>query len=329
MKAIKYVVWGVGGIVALVVLAIIAAVMVVDGGFVKSRAERYMKEEKQRTLKIEGTPALKLFPVFSLSLGKTSLSEPKSDKVFVALDSMQVAVKVMPLLSGTVSVDQVALSGLKANIIKNKEGKFNFDDLAGKKEDKPESDPPKVRVAAILIENAQIAYADEASGQRLTVGDVNVKAGGLADDQPGPLTVSANISGRKPEIALKLQVGGMAKMDLARQVFALAKLDGRVTGNADMLKGLDLRISGDLAADGRSQEYKVDGLNLNAKGMIERDALAAVFSAPKLRVTSSKAEGEAVTGSVAVKGPGRNVDLKGTSINSPEFLSSLSHPKTL
>ncbi len=54
----------------------------------------------------------------------------------------------------------------------------------------------------------------------------------------------------------------------------------------------------------------MDGLNLNAKGMLERDALAAAFSAPKLRVTSSKAEGEAVTGSVAVKGPGRNVDLK-------------------
>ncbi len=252
MKAIKYVVWGVGAIVALVVLAFVAAVMVVDGGFVKSRAERYMKEEKQRTLKIEGTPALKLFPVFSLSLGKTSLLEPKNDKVFVSLDSMQVAVKVMPLLSGEVSVDQVALSGLKANIVRDKEGRFNFDDLAGKKEDKPETDPPKVRVATILIENAKIAYADEASGQRVTVSNASVKAGGLADDEPGPLAVSATISGRKPEIALKLQVDGMAKMNLARQAFALAKLDGRVTGNADMLKGLDLRVTGDLAADRRS-----------------------------------------------------------------------------
>jgi AsmA protein len=310
MKVIKYVAWGAGGIVALVVLAIVAAVVVVDGGFVKSRAERYMKEEKQRTLKIEGTPALKLFPVFSLSLGKTSLSEPKSEKVFVSLDSMQVAVKVMPLLSRDVVMNEFALSGLKANIVRDKEGRFNFADLAGDKEDKAEAEPPKIRIAEIRIENAQIAYADEASGQRLTVGDVNVKAGGLADDQPGPLAVSATVSGRKPEIALKLQVGGMAKINLARQAFALAKLDGRVTGNADTLKGLDLRVTGDLAADRRSQEYTVDGLNLTAKGMLERDALSAVFSAPKLRVTSSKAEGQAVTGSLAVKGPGRNVDVK-------------------
>ena len=44
MKAVKYAIWAVGGVVFLVLLALAAALIIVDGNFVKNRAERYMKE---------------------------------------------------------------------------------------------------------------------------------------------------------------------------------------------------------------------------------------------------------------------------------------------
>ncbi len=310
MRAIKYVVWGVGAIVALLVLAIVAAVMVIDGNFVKARAERYMKEEKQRTLKIEGEPGLKLFPVLRLSLGKTSLSEPKSDKVFVSLESLEFAVQVMPLLSREIAVDALAVSGLKANLVKGKDGDFNFADLAGKGEPGAEGEPPRVRIAEVSIEGAQLDYADLASGQTLRVGNLGLKTGRLEDDAPTPLILSADISGRKPEVALKARVEASARMNLARQDVALSKLVATLTGSAATLRGLDLRIGGDVAANARRQEYNVAGLALQAKGTLERDAMTAAFSAPKLRITPAKAEGEAVSGTLAVKGPGRNVDAK-------------------
>jgi len=309
MKVIKYAAWAAGGLVGLVVIALVAALVIVDGAFVKSRAEAYFKE-KQRNLKIEGEPKLKLFPVFSLGLGRTSVSEPAGEKVFVSFEAMELAVNVMPLLSRSVSMEVFSLAGLKANVVRRKDGSFNFADLLGKEGEREDGDPPKVRIAKIDISNAQITYLDEASGQRVDVANVNVKTGSLADDQPGPLEISASINGRKPDVALKVQVGGAAKVDLARQAFALSKLDARVSGNADTLKGLDLRVTGDLAADRRSQIYTVDGLKLEAKGMLDRDALSAAFNAPQLRVTSSKAEGQAVAGTLAVKGPGRNVDVK-------------------
>lgn len=310
MKAIKYVVWGVGAIVALLVLAIVAAVMVVDGNFVKARAERYMKEEKQRTLKIEGEPGLKLFPVLRLSLGKTSLSEPKSDKVFVSLDSLEFALKVMPLLSREIAVDALAVRGLKANLVRGKEGGFNFDDLAGKGEEGAPGEPPRVRIAEVSIEGAQIDYADLASGQKLRVGNLGLKTGRLEDDTPTPLVLSADISGQKPEVALKARMEASARMNLARQDVALSKLVATLTGSAATLRGLDLRLGGDVAANARRQEYNVAGLALQAKGTLERDAMTAAFNAPKLRITPAKAEGEAVSGVLSVKGPGRNVDAK-------------------
>jgi AsmA protein len=311
MKAIKVVLYGMVGLVALAVVALGAAFVIVDGKFVKARLESAMKE-KNRTLNIEGEPRLALFPVFRLTLGKTTLSEPKSDKAFVSLESLDVAVKVMPLVSGEVAVDVLALSGLRANIVRAKDGSMNFDDLAGKREGEPaeKKEPPRVRIAEVKIERAQISYTDLASGQTLAIGDLNLKTGRLEDDAPTPLALSASIAGKRPEIALKAQLEAVARINLAAQAFAFSKLDARLSGNAGTLHGLDLRLSGDLAADVRRQEYTVDTLGLQAKGTLERDALTAAFSAPSLRVTHAKAEGQAVTGNLTVKGPGRSIDAK-------------------
>jgi AsmA protein len=313
MKAIKYLAYTAVGLVLLGVLALVAVVVIVDGNFVKSRAERYMLEEKKRTLKIDGTPQLKLFPVLRLSLPKTSLSEPGSQQAFVTLETMDVALKVMPLLtSRELAMEAFAVTGLTANVIRARDGRFNFDDLAGEKKDgsKQKQEPPKFRVAEVKIERARVEFTDQASGQQLTIADLNVKTGSLEDDKPTPMSVAATVSGKKPVVALKVAINGAAKFNIAKEAFAFTKLDARVTGNADDLKALDLQLTGDLAADGRRNEYTVDSLSLLVKGTLERDALSGSLKAPKLRITPSKAEGQEVVGALAVKGPGRNVDAK-------------------
>ena len=310
MKALKYAVYAVGGVVALAVVAVVAAVVVVNGEFVKGKMEAAM-QERHRTLKIEGTPTVSLFPVLRLGLGKTSLSEPNSEKNFATLESLEVAVRVMPLLSREVAVEALALKGLRLNVARARDGSFNFDDLAGPKQ--PEAAPavaPKVRIAEVRIERAYIAYADQASGRTLAIGDINILTGRLEDDTPTPLSVSASISGKSPEVALKTQLSASARMNLLQQSFALAKLDARITGNADTLRGLDLRVSGDVAADAQRQEYAINALAVQMKGTLERDVLTGALDAPSLRITSSKAEGKAVTGTLSVRGPQRTVDAK-------------------
>ena len=90
MRIVKYLLYGFGGLVLLIVAALAGAMLVIDGAFVKARLERMMKEEKQRTLKIEGVPKVSLFPKLGLALGKTTLSERASDKEFLSLESMKI-----------------------------------------------------------------------------------------------------------------------------------------------------------------------------------------------------------------------------------------------
>jgi len=60
---------------------------------------------------------------------KTIQSTLASDKEFAAVDAARVSLQLMPLLSRELVVSQVEVSGLRANLVKNKNGGSNIDDL--------------------------------------------------------------------------------------------------------------------------------------------------------------------------------------------------------
>jgi AsmA protein len=274
VRIVKVLVYTVIGIAVLAGIAVGAAVAIVDGAFVKSRLEQAMKE-KNRALAIEGVPGVKLFPVAGLSLGKTTLSEAGSERTFVALESMEVAVRVMPLLSGEVAVETLKLAGLKVNLVRTKDGRMNFDDLAGERREERAAGagaPPRVRLAGASVERAEIAYRDEASGRSVEVRDLNFKAGRLDGAQPAPVELSLAVRGREPLLDVKASAAGAIKLDLAKP------------------------------------EIVFDAFKAQAAGRIDRDTLAAVLSAPKLEITPVRASGADVTGSVKISGPQRKLD---------------------
>jgi len=274
MKAIKIVLFGIAGLIALAAVALGAAVAIVDGQFVKGRLESAMKE-RNRTLKIDGVPQVKLFPVAGIALGKTSISEPGSDKLFLSLDSAEVAVRVMPLLSSEVAVETLKLSGLKANVVRRKDGTMNFSDLVEPKgKDKKPEEPPNLRLAEVNVEKVQIAYRDEATGQELNVAELNLKTGRLDGQTPGAVALAAHVTGKKPEADLRAQAAGALRFNLGRAEFAFDKFDAQL------------------------------------KGRYDQGSVAAEFSAPKLEVTRAGASGSEVKISYQVKGPQGNIDAK-------------------
>ena len=279
MKALKALAYGLAGLVALAVLGAAVAAFVVDGAFVKARLERAMKE-RNRTLSIEGTPTLRLFPVAGLALGKTVLSEAGSSQPFVTLERAEVAVRVMPLLSGELSLETLRVAGLRANLVRRKDGSMNFSDLAGgdaakgERQGRRDGEPPRIRVSEIDIRDVQVHWRDEASGQEATVSDFALKTGRLDGQAPGEVAMSARLVGKRPEMDLRAQVSGALRFNLARQEFSLDKFAAQV------------------------------------KGRLDQDALAAEFTAPQVDITPSKAAGTGVRGTLLVKGPQRHVDVK-------------------
>ena len=105
MKAFKYLALGVGGLAILAIIAAVAAAMLFDPNKYKGEIERVVKEQKNRTLKIEGDLKLALWPNLGASLGKASLSERASSAEFASLESAHVSVALVPLLRGEMVVD--------------------------------------------------------------------------------------------------------------------------------------------------------------------------------------------------------------------------------
>ena len=272
MKFLKFALYGLLGIAALALVGLGAAAMVVDGAFVKARLERMMKE-KNRTLTIEGVPALRLFPVARIALGKTALSEPGGGKPFLALDSAEVAVRVLPLLSGEIAIETLKASGLTLNLVRRKDGSMNFSDLTGPADKAGGAGrPPLLRVAEVGIDKVHVAYRDEATGQELNVTELSLKTGRLDGVTPGDLALQLRITGKRPEIDLRAQAGGALSFNLRRNAFAFDKFTAQV------------------------------------KGRVDQENIAADFSAPKLQVEAGRASGSEIKGSLQLRGS-RSLDL--------------------
>src|SRR6185503_5860198 len=95
----------------------------------KGQIEAAVKEKTGRTLKLAGNLEVAFWPSLGAKVGGVSLSEKDGAAEFLSLQSAHASVAVLPLLHGSVLVDGIRVSGLKANIVKNKDGTFNFSDL--------------------------------------------------------------------------------------------------------------------------------------------------------------------------------------------------------
>lgn len=227
MKFAKFALYTVGAVAGLVGVALVAVILIVNGSFVKGRLEKLMAD-KHRTLKIEGVPALTLFPVARITMGKLSLSELNSDTTFISLDSADIAVRVMPYFSGVIQLEEMNVLGLNARVVSDKNGKLNYGDLLD-----PNAPYPNVHVGAVNIDRAKMFYRDDLTGQQLTLVEMKFTTGRLDGVVAGPVALDARIVGHEPEVDLKATMSGALRFDLNSQEIGAEKFALKVGGRYD------------------------------------------------------------------------------------------------
>src|ERR671934_148133 len=104
MKAIRYSIYAIVGLVVLLVLGAAIFVMTFDPNRYKGQIETLVKERTGRTLQLKGNLEVALWPALGAKVNGVTLSERAADQQFLALDSAHASVAVMPLLHGAVIV---------------------------------------------------------------------------------------------------------------------------------------------------------------------------------------------------------------------------------
>ena len=281
MKVLKYVLFAAGGVVALAVLAIAVVVAAFDPNKYKPELAAAVKDKTGRTLAIEGNLGLTIFPSIGIAVGKTSLSEPNSSRIFARFDEAKMSLALVPLFSRQVVVDRVTLSGLNADLVKRKDGKTNFEDLLGAPgraaapprakaapQPAPEREAVRLEVAGIEIRSSAVSWRDDSSGTRLKVSLAELKTGRIASGVPGKLSLAAKIEGTKPRVGLRIKLSSGYRFDFEKQKFALSGIDLKLSDESAGAKASGTSLKGeveiDLAPESIRFDLALDRLDLDA-----------------------------------------------------------------
>ncbi|MDR2875085.1 MAG: AsmA family protein [Methylobacillus sp.] len=291
-KALKYTLYGVGGLVGAGVIGVGIFAATFDPNKYKPLIVEMVKDKKQRTLNIEGDIKLAFWPKLGADLGKVTLSEHQSDKEFAAIDSAKAFVAVMPLLRGELVVDTIKVDGVRANIVRGADGKFNFDDLVSK--DDSESEEFKFDIDGVRVSNAAVSFDDQLEKRSLKISGLKLETGHVAKNEPVDVDTAFHIAGDNPVLDADMQFKGTLLADTEKKQYGVKGMALAVKGTVTSFSNVDLALSGDVDAKPEQTEFTVDGLKLALKADQAAQKLDVNLEAPKLVAKNDQVSGDKV-----------------------------------
>ncbi|QTN24224.1 AsmA family protein [Rhizobacter sp. AJA081-3] len=259
----------------LLLVAIAAAVYLVstfDPNRYKGMAVDWMKANRNRTLVIDGPIELSVFPRVAVKLSRLSLSEAGRSEQFAAIDSAALAVDVMPLLSGRVVVGRVEASGVRAQLLRDAQGRRNTDDLAGPAA--PASAPSKTEpksaagkpldfdIDRVTLKDVRARVKDDQGGIDGELVLDSLSTGRIANGVESAIELAAKFDFRKP--VLKGSLDGKTRLtpDLATGSVRLADMNLTFKGDVPGASAVETNVRGALAYDGAKGSVDAKGLEL-------------------------------------------------------------------
>ncbi|MCU0560062.1 MAG: AsmA family protein [Desulfobacterales bacterium] len=204
-SAVKWV-----GIALLFLVVTVIAALLIIPRFIDARAfreplEKMVSAATGRTFSVGGDVRLSLFPWAGVSFEELRLGNPAgfAEPEFVTIKAFEVRVKLLPLLFRDVRVDRLVVSDPVVFLVKNKDGRVNYDfgsqPAAGAKPAAPGTGLPFQSLAAgeVSIREGGIALIDHKKGSRHDLSGVNLSLKDVTLDRPVEFSLSAAVN-RKP-----------------------------------------------------------------------------------------------------------------------------------
>ncbi len=283
-KILKITGLGVAALLGLLLLLAAAILLLVDPNDYRDDITAAVQNATGRELNIEGDLSLSLFPWLGLSLGETRLSNAAGEGVekdFARVESVDINVKLLPLLQQRIEMKTLHLRGLRVNLSRTADGRSNWDDLlrpstddisqpakssAGESETKPAL---ALAIGGINIEDAQIVWDDRQAGQRIEVDRFFLRTGPIAPGAPIDIELRTRLAMSEPALHTPIELKGRLTFDLSAQRYRLDGLDVSLNMQSELLpvSPLNVRLRGNIDADIAQQRVQLAGLQLQTLGL--------------------------------------------------------------
>ncbi|NDV20387.1 AsmA family protein [Pseudodesulfovibrio sp. JC047] len=264
-KILKILLAAVVGLIALFIIAIVVVVTTVDPNDYKEEIASAVTEQTGRQLTFEGDIGFTFFPRIGLEVGAMALGNAKgfSPSEMVRIEKAEASIRLMPLLSGTVTIGMVALDGFTLNLAKNAQGITNWDDLV--KKDATQETPPvqdeqpatqsggqiqEFSVQGVEITNANIVFNDQQAGTTSAVNNLNLVIGEVGDTLRFPFELEFDLKLDNPRLETRPMLAGFAKFD---------QQQGTIEIDEMTFEALNLKLNGSFFASSKNGKTAFSG----------------------------------------------------------------------
>ncbi|HEX7231404.1 MAG TPA: AsmA-like C-terminal domain-containing protein [Candidatus Binatia bacterium] len=201
---------------------------------------------------------------------------------FVRAKDLQVIVKFWPLLRKSVQVKRVILHDPVIQIVRNRDGNFNFSTIGKKAKEKKEDErhkeerAPREREPALLISlvdisNGNIRYLDKKTGTDTQAKQIDLKIEDFDFAKPFSVKLKAAIFADKQNFALASRVGPLGQHVEPKEV----PVDGEI--DIDPLNMTQLRAALPIIKSALPRDFDISGVyrvkDLKFKGTLNNLAL--------------------------------------------------------
>jgi AsmA protein len=207
-KALKWIIAVFAGLLLLIVAAVLIAPMVIDLDRFKPRIEREASTALGRPVTIGGKIEPSVFPWIGVAVHDLHLGNPdgfeQSD--FASVGLFEIRVRLWPLLSGEYEVKQFVVNDPRIVLIRQKDGRANWEGLGGDREAEPKAEPQepaekdpfaikRLEVEQFAITNGILEFIDLAAGARHDIQALELRLDEISLVRPIKMAFSAVVDG--------------------------------------------------------------------------------------------------------------------------------------
>jgi AsmA protein len=259
VRILKWISYGIGALVLLILLAMLVLVWMVDPNRFKPRIEAEVRKATGREFALVGDIEVGFFPWLALRTGPGRIGNPPGFPAapMASWQGAQLGAKLLPLLRGELLVNRVRLSGADVRLVRHADGSANWQGIGSDQPAAPGQPARRLTVAGVDIEDSRLLFVDESAPRRVEVTDLDLSTGEIAPGEPFTATRVAgklHMDGFAPEgVPFELDVPRAAltrdysRLEMAEFALRLGGLE--LQGGAAGSLGEPLRLSGQLASN--------------------------------------------------------------------------------
>ncbi len=233
--------WIIAGSVVLV-LCVVFIVVLLNLNALINRNKDYLLEQAQQALGRRvsvGDVGVSLWGGLGVRLNNFAMADDPafSPGEFVRARDLQLNVRLLPLLRRNLEVKRVILHQPVIQVIRDKQGRFNFSTIGAVREKKPrekiekeerppeEKLPPALLVSLVDISGGEVHYLDRATGADIRARQIDFRVRDLDRDRPFDAQLATALFADKQNVKLNARIGPLGhEFDLGK-----IPLDGTIT----------------------------------------------------------------------------------------------------